>query len=323
MLIYNTLHMYVVFTASKNAYDDYYSRIPSRNSIWNLSKIDLYTYDNPINNMRFFKLVIVNNKLWHPSLEPCYSVVDMHRTPYFMIVHHINHIIDGDTYDIFDIKTVKKFYKYINITESHVDLLCYLGKIETLDFLFKKFGLELKYSVNALNNASSEGHVNVLTWWFKSNLPLEYNARALNNASLNGHVNVLEWWLKSGLELKYTGDSLKLASEKGHVHVLEWWKKSGLELQYDEKIFDNCINIDSLNWWKNSGLELKYSEYTLETISSMYDCLKALEWWKNSGLKLKYSNSVLEWTSKDRHSSKWCYSHVLKWWKNSGLGLSS
>jgi hypothetical protein len=245
------------------------------------------------------------------------------------IIGYMSDIILSDVYDIFDVKTLIRFYKYINIDDIYVDSLCGFGKTETLDLLMKKFGSELKYSEKALNNASKNGHVKVLEWWVKSNLPLKYSDNALCDASKNGHVNVLEWWVKSNLPLKYDADVLRYASSAGHVNVLEWWKNSGLyipekysyhshskdlTLKYSEIIVNTASvygHVNVLEWWKNSGYPLEYNTEPLDSVSSV----DALEWWKNSGLPLKYTYCSLYNASFTDNID------VLEWWKNSGLPL--
>jgi hypothetical protein len=252
----------------------------SMNHIWDLSKIDVY------NVQRFFRPVIIRNKSWEKNIVKVkWGLNDLLEGLYWgdyqMDLDPVNNIILGDTYDIFDIKTVKKFYKYIDFTAEYVDHLAKYNKTETLEFLLAKFGSKLQYSSNAMDYASEHGHVNVLEWWFKSNLPLKYSENALYNASWKGHIEVLEWWFKSNRPLKYNENALNFASEYGHIHVLEWWKNSGLLLKYNES---------ALDWASDNGH------------------LNVLEWWKNSGLLLKYSSNIINKVIEYRHEN------VRKWW---------
>ncbi len=43
-----------------------------------------------------------------------------------------------------------------------------------------------------MNYASGFGHVNILDWWKNSGLELKYTCDAIDNASANGHTNVLD-----------------------------------------------------------------------------------------------------------------------------------
>ena len=56
----------------------------------------------------------------------------------------------------------------------------------------------------------------------KFNLNILDNTYFIDNASENGHVNVLDWWKSSGFDLEYSNDAIDYASENGHVNVLDW-----------------------------------------------------------------------------------------------------
>jgi hypothetical protein len=212
----------------------------SMNHIWDLSKIDVY------NVQRFFRPVIIRNKSWEKNIVKVkWGLNDLLEGLYWgdyqMDLDPVNNIILGDTYDIFDIKTVKKFYKYIDFTAEYVDHLAKYNKTETLEFLLAKFGSKLQYSSNAMDYASEHGHVNVLEWWFKSNLPLKYSEDALNSASECGHIHALEWWKNSGLPLKYNIHYIlhgSIRCKDDHEKSIKWWKNSGLP--YDPNI---CLSI--------------------------------------------------------------------------------
>ena len=62
---------------------------------------------------------------------------------------------------------------------------------------WKESGVELKYD-GPIYEVSKAGCVQGLEWWKKSGLTLEYDAWAMNDASSEGHVNVLKWWSEAG-----------------------------------------------------------------------------------------------------------------------------
>jgi hypothetical protein len=64
---------------------------------------------------------------------------------------------------------------------------------------------------------------------YKSHIKgLEWSDRSMDNASLNGHIDILNWWKDSGLKMKWSIWSMCRASLRDHVEALQWWKDSGL-----------------------------------------------------------------------------------------------
>ena len=153
--------------------------------------------------------------------------------------------------------------------KGHIELLKRMRSVLDVSKL-------VSHSQNAMESASLNGHVNVLTWWKnESGLPLQYSERAMVNASTNGHVNVLTWWKnESGLPLQYSERAMVNASTNGHVNVLMWWKnESGFSIQYSQKaVYYASINghVNVLTWWKNeSGLPIQYSQEAM----AIYVCI--------------------------------------------------
>jgi hypothetical protein len=70
----------------------------------------------------------------------------------------------------------------------------------------------------------------VLNWWKESGLQLKYSANAIHNASRCNHISVLVWWKKSGLQLKYSRSAVNRIDN--HPNVLKWWKI------FDSKLFE-------------------------------------------------------------------------------------
>jgi hypothetical protein len=50
--------------------------------------------------------------------------------------------------------------------------------------------------------ASRYRHLEVLQWWKRCGLELKYTDEAMVGASIYGRVEVLQWWKESGIELK-------------------------------------------------------------------------------------------------------------------------
>ena len=177
-----------------------------------------------------------------------------------------NRIILGEKYSLYDPKTYEKFK--LNILDN--------------DYL--------------LDNASSEGRIDVLNWWINSGLNLFYSFRGFDTAAKNGHVDVLDWWDKH-ITINYFTYVMDIASENGCVNVLEWCKNSMTQIYTIDAIDKASANghIDVLDWWKNSGLGLKYTPYAID-VASANGHIDVLDWWKNSKLELKYTDVAMDIT---------------------------
>ena len=60
----------------------------------------------------------------------------------------------------------------------------------------------------------------MLKFWFESGKELKYTSDALDLASKNGHLEVLRLWFESGKELKYTSYALNWASKNDHLKLI-------------------------------------------------------------------------------------------------------
>ena len=197
---------------------------------------------------------------------------------------------------------------------------------------FPSFSFEIMQ--HAVDIYSSKGDINSLDIWLKNSLKNNifdetfekyYTESSLNNASTNGHINVLNWWLNAYKEKKIILKYNELSLVGGNISVLDWWFNSGLELKYDVRAIDNASNNNKkevLDWWynkyKEGKLEFKYSENSLDNIKfDDNNLLSLLQWWKEyintenktrsrwSKLKLKYTNnfhSIIK-TSNDYNKS--------------------
>lgn len=97
------------------------------------------------------------------------------------------------------------------------------GSIIALDILHtRKYN---RYSVDAIDNASANGHVHVLNWWKSSGHELKYSNRAMDSATMNERIDVLNWWVNSGLPLSFT----LAPGPFCHSRILSqlWWSVRG------------------------------------------------------------------------------------------------
>ncbi|KAI9316137.1 hypothetical protein DFJ73DRAFT_881602 [Zopfochytrium polystomum] len=177
--------------------------------------------------------------------------------------------------------------KFPRRIHSIMDIVSKTGRLEMLDF-WRKSGVKLKYSTEAVDDASARGDLAVLRWWEASGLRLKYTEKAIDQASCNHHLHVLNWWRSSRFTLEYSQAAIDSASRNGHAAVLQWWKDSGLELKYSAYAIDGATqsgHVEVLQWWMDSGLEIKCLPVTVNEALSAVDSAVA-EWWLTVGLAM-------------------------------------
>jgi hypothetical protein len=249
-----------------------------------------------------------------------------------------NMLIIEQKYSLFDIKTYKKFGLDITKNKTLVAMASKYGNIKFLDSYLKykrsnnkiyiddNDRLDLDYTWETMNGASSAGKIEVLDWWINSGLRIKYTSLAMDSASEKGHIDVLNWWLrqKNRLKLKYTENAMDYASCVGDIKILEWWKESGLKPKYTDSSMDSASEkgqIDVLNWWVRSGLKLKYSSSSID-IAFEDGNIDVLNWWIKSDLKLKCTistiNSTLKINTFDDFNTSTIKNRVIDWWIRSG-----
>ena len=190
-----------------------------------------------------------------------------------------------------------------------------------------------KNKINKVDYSSSIGDEKYLNEWIKANLDSnnkfngnlqDYSTESIDNASSNGKINILNWWLNAnkeyGIELKYTEKAINFASKFDYVEILDWWAKSGLALKYNSNAIDYAsigCKIKTLNWWLNAKNKHGWRfEYTTSSIDNAkldeQKLLKLLKWWKstmtsNQSLKFKYTREFIDYLE------SWGYDEVYKY----------
>ena len=101
-----------------------------------------------------------------------------------------------------------------------------LAEVETYE--------KLRIPLMTMDTASGHGFLKILDKWLVGEY--FYSVNAIDWACQNGHVEVLNWWKKSKLEPLYTPECLKMALENGHVNVLKWFLQSDWPLSFDDKV---------------------------------------------------------------------------------------
>jgi len=129
-----------------------------------------------------------------------------------IVLHHrYNTILLSESYDLYEIKTIKKFN--LQITPRYI------------------------YHVSLC------GHTHILKYLKKNNKISHCPEKTLDFSSKYGRVNVLEWWKNSGFSLNYTSYAIYYAIMHSNIDVLEWWKNSGLELKGVKAGYMPCFEI--------------------------------------------------------------------------------
>jgi hypothetical protein len=148
--------------------------------------------------------------------------------------------------------------------------------------------MEKLYDADALDGASSHGHVSVLEWWRHSGMRLIYTRKALEEASVRGHIQVLDWWhevAKQDPEIVLKpGHSLMMAVQVGQLAAIRWWGESGLLIDGLESVCSAASawgRADILELWREArgdeGIEFDI-RVLLEPTKHAH--INVLEWWK-------------------------------------------
>ena len=118
-----------------------------------------------------------------------------------------------------------KILGYIISDKGEINVKNY--EIKNFDILHKTklniFVIEnnkVLYINNIINNASREGHIQVLEWFKNSGYEFKYDQWAFNCASWKGNIQVLEWFKNSGYKIKYNKNSINISSKYGYLHIL-------------------------------------------------------------------------------------------------------
>jgi hypothetical protein len=116
---------------------------------------------------------------------------------------------------------------------------------------------ELKYSVQAVDYASSRDDTEMLEWIYEQSqlyphiIKFIYSELALSRATQNGKINCLKFWFSSNLELKYSIDTFKyngrcigtIPKEERieKIQALDLWKEAADAGKVDLKQFQSSL----------------------------------------------------------------------------------
>ena len=187
--------------------------------------------------------------------------------------------------------------------------------------------------ITKVDYASSIGDEKYLNEWIKSNIDSknkfngnsnDYTSESIDNASSNGKINILNWWSNAKkqykIELKYTEKAMNFASKFDHIEILDWWINSGLDLKYNSNAIDFAsagCKINSLDWWinakKNNGLRFEHTSNSIDNAKlSEEKLLKLINWWKSTittfpSIKFKYTREFIDYLE------SWAFEDIYKY----------
>lgn len=195
------------------------------------------------------------------------------------------------------------------------------------------------YTHEAMDGASSNGHIQVLDWWLRdSELPLKYSEAALEQASGNNHLAVLEWWrVAATIDERVVlrpGRSIQYATQNGRLEVLRWWHTSGIPVCASDSvptIASRWGHVEVLELWRQlKGDEKIVSEEEALIQATIHQYVDVLEWWRlfaagklpgmqGRGFKVEYRTCNIEEALEDSMGKD--KEGVRKWWVDNGLNL--
>ncbi|KAI9155960.1 hypothetical protein H9P43_009070 [Blastocladiella emersonii ATCC 22665] len=131
----------------------------------------------------------------------------------------------------------------------------------------------------SIGRAAAEGNLDVLRAWLETTGPLEYSVNALDEASINGHFHVLKWWRTQQdprLPMRYSTRAVDGASARGDNTMLSWWKTvCGGDLLCTNQALDLAIqngHVKTVKWWEHSsGKTLWPSAHSIEVATTSND----------------------------------------------------
>lgn len=184
---------------------------------------------------------------------------------------------------------IRKFVDNINFLEikNLYDVASYYNKCDVLEFMYR-LGLsfnDVTFTNDSLNFASFRHYENVLNWWLKmcKYTDLKYDNIIIDDASCNGDMWVLNWWFNSGLELVYTTNAIDDASINNKIEILNWWynKRNYIEFKYTNLAVDFANTDNVLTWWiLRFGNDLNFSNF-LQNASNNHN-IKILNCWEDA-----------------------------------------
>lgn len=107
-----------------------------------------------------------------------------------------------------------------------------------------------------MDMASGSGSVSALAWWASNPQLMQCapsgSANAILNATCNGRIEVLDWWFGSGLQFSFDNEVLVNATKHDRADVLSWWEGSGLDVRLFFSVYTVKHGVDQLLTFRSS-----------------------------------------------------------------------
>ncbi|ORZ31981.1 hypothetical protein BCR44DRAFT_1463422 [Catenaria anguillulae PL171] len=185
----------------------------------------------------------------------------------------------------------------LDLTYTHlaIDDACANGHLDVIKW-WSESGLLCRFTGRCVDKAAGGGHVEILRWLHNQpstapvHFPEDYTSNAMDSASTDGHVAPLQFFLDSGHPLKYTHHAMNSASRFGHTHVLDWWlrHKGTLDLKFSQAaIACSWTTVPILEWWHNSKLQISLDLDFGGLVPLSNSVTASIHWAKKNGYRLR------------------------------------
>lgn len=212
---------------------------------------------------------------------------------------------------------------------DHTFLAFETSKIDALAWwrrMVEKYDVKMVYDY-CVDAASYEGNVEILQWWWDMSadygIEFKYSENAVDYACNNCCLKSLYWWSSMydshGIQIKY---SERAISGYTSIHVLNWWismKNRGFSLKYPSDILAKISYDDArlFNWWYRAhleeGLEFNLTAEVVDAQSisgSLENLAWLLEYCKQTGIPLPYTCRSVDVPFKLGNMG------IVTWWLN-------
>lgn len=164
-----------------------------------------------------------------------------------------------------------------------MDEAAWLHNLVALDYLK---GLGRKPTVNAMDWAAEQGHMEVLEWLKKHFGHIGCSEYAMSNAAEFGRLDVLNWLKDNYGHIGPTSHAMHRALQKGRLKCMKWLHTHYGDIPWDYASIDICLflctKLDCIIWILDRSAHFKLT----------------LRWWEDCGYSNKFQHTyfyILAW----------------------------